>query len=284
MTITHEPAAGPFAQLWAELGQECQLECVHCYAASGPGRGFGTMTPGDWEHVITQAAGLGCRHVTFIGGEPTMHPALGRLVRHALSLGMNAEIYTNLVHVTPAMWELFQTPGVSVAASWYTSSRDQHKAITGGHDTWRQTKKNFQEAARRGIPVRAGIVDGIVPGQRTRDGEEQLRALGITSTGTDRLRDFGRGTLPAPGQACGRCGNGRAAVLPDGTVSPCPMTRWMNAGNVRETGLEAILETVTALAAALPARAGRACHPDDCRPDVFCPPLCSPSVCTPSTR
>lgn len=220
--------------------------------------------------------------MTFIGGEPTLHPALPRLVRLATGLGLKAEVYTNMVRITPAQWELFALPGVSLAASWYTSDRAQHAAITGGHDTWRQTRANIAEARRRGVPIRTGMVDGIVPGQRADDGEQELRELGITSIGRDRVRQFGRGTIAAPSQACGRCGHGRAAVLPDGTVTPCPLTRWLAAGNVRDTGLGTALETLPSVAAGLPVRGSQTCDPDDCHPDVFCDPLCTPSACKPT--
>lgn len=289
MTITHERAGATgnqkdrrLTQLWAELGLECALECVHCYANAGPGKGFGTMTADDWERVIRQAAALGCGLVTFIGGEPTMHPALGRLVRLAVAAGLKAEIYSNLVHVSAGTWELCEMPEVSLATSWYSDSRGEHKAITG-RDTWRQTRGSIIEALHRGIPIRVGLVSGIVPGQRVAEAEQEMRAIGVARIGTDHLREFGRGTVPAPDQACGNCGHGRAAVLPDGTVTPCPMTRWMGAGNVRDAELGTILDSVTMLASALPARAVRAvCDPDDCRPDVYCAPLCGPSACKPS--
>jgi MoaA/NifB/PqqE/SkfB family radical SAM enzyme len=274
--------------LWVELGLECQLECLHCYAGAGPRQGFGTMTADDWENVIRDAAALGTRHVTFIGGEPTLSPALPRLVRLAGDLDLTVEIYTNMVRVTPALWELFMLDGVSLAASWYTNDRAQHKAITGGHDTWRQTRANIAEAIRRGIPVRAGMVDGIMPGQQASDGERELRELGITAIGRDHLRQFGRGTVPDPSQACGRCGLGRVAVLSDGTVTPCPMTRWLAAGNVRDTGLGTVMATLPAAAAGLPGRGASACDPDDdgtpcspydddCRPDYYCNPICGPN-------
>jgi MoaA/NifB/PqqE/SkfB family radical SAM enzyme len=281
--------------IWAELGLECQLECTVCYAGAGPGGGFGTMSGGDWERVIREAGGLGCEQVIFIGGEPTLSPVLGPLVRLAVSLGMGAEVYSNLVHVSPAMWELFMLPKVSVAASWYTGDRAQHAAITGGHDTWRQTRANIGRAVERGIRVRIGMVDGIVPGQLSEDGERELRALGVAGIGHDRVREFGRGTVADPSQACGRCGHGRAAVLPDGSVTPCPLTRWLAAGNVRETGLEPALEALPAVAAVLPGRGAVACDPDDdgkpcqpydndCRPDYYCAPLCAPGACKPSIR
>ena len=250
------------------------------------------MTADDWERVIGEAAGLGARHVTFLGGEPTMYGGLGRLVGVALALGLQVEVYSNLVRVPAALWEVFGLPGVSLAVSWYTDDRAEHAVITGGRDTWRQTRANVAEAVRRGIPVRGGMVDGIVPGQRADDGERELRALGVGKVGRDRLREFGRGTVPDVSQACGHCGHGRAAVLSDGAVTPCPLTRWLAAGNVRHAGLGAVLGELPAVAAGLPGRGVLACDPDDdddgcapnCLPDSYCDPLCNPGVCQPRIK
>lgn len=301
MTVTHEPPAvaadhGLLPGLWAEVTANCQLSCVHCYAGSGPDGTHGTMTADDWERVITEAAGLGTRFVCFIGGEPALLPALPRLVRHALRLGMEAEVFTNLVHVSADLWALYGSPGVRLATSWYTSDRTEHQRITG-RDTFRQTLANIGEAVQRDIPLRAGLITGLVPGQRSEEGAELLRARGVRDVGTDHLREFGRGTNPDPSQACGSCGRGKAAVLPDGTVTPCPLTRWMTAGNVHDSALGDTLERVTELADTLPART-RKCKPDGacgpnreaaarggcqptCVPDSYCNPLCTPGFCKP---
>jgi MoaA/NifB/PqqE/SkfB family radical SAM enzyme len=263
-----------------------------------------------WEAVLTQAAALGTRIVCFIGDEPTLHPELPRPVRHALSLGMEAEVFSNLVRVTPELCKLFETPGVRLATSWYSDDRAEHGRITG-RDTHRQTLANIEVALRREIPLRVGLIDGILPGQHTHEGAELLQARGVTEIGGDHLREFGRGTNPDPTQACGNCGHHRAAILPDGTVTPCPLTRWMGAGNVTRTPLADILASVTAMAATLPVRmracepdrcfpdwkpcrpdvgcgpgrgavqpANRACNPD-CLPDSYCNPLCTPGACKP---
>jgi MoaA/NifB/PqqE/SkfB family radical SAM enzyme len=270
----------PLRMIWCELTGECQAECLHCHAGSGPGRGHGVMSAGDWEQVIAQAAGLGARRVVFIGGEPTLHPALHRLVRRALGSGLEAEVFTNMVRIPAVLWELFSEPGVSLATSWYSGDRAQHAAITG-RDTWRQVRANVAEARRRGIPLRAGIIAGIVPGQQVTRAAAELRSIGVTDLGHDRLRRFGRGTIADPAQACGHCGRGVAAVLPDGSVTPCPMTRWLRAGNIRDTPLSTILgEPMAAVTGILP-EARSACNPE-CSPNAPCTPKCNPnSSCNP---
>lgn len=185
-----------------------------------------------------------------------MHPSLPRLVRLALSLGISAEIYSNLVRMTADLWELCERPEVSLATSWYSSSREEHKAITR-RDTWRQTRANIVEAVSRGIPVRAGVVSGIIPGQRSEDAERELRT---------RTR----------GGPAGRDGD----AVPHDPVAGDGERAYGGAG--RDTGAGA------GSAAGLPARTDGT--PDgrtavngnrDCMPDYYRNPNCSPGACKP---
>jgi MoaA/NifB/PqqE/SkfB family radical SAM enzyme len=161
--MTHTEAAPAVRFLWLEITGLCQLACTHCYAGSGPGGTHGTMTAGDWEQVISDAAALGVEAVQFIGGEPALHPALPSLVRCALAARMRAEVYTNLVRVTAELWDVFTLPGVSLATSWYSDDPAQHAAITG-RDTWRQTRANIGEALRR--PAHRAGTGGAGGGRR----------------------------------------------------------------------------------------------------------------------
>ena len=108
-----------------------------------------------------------------------------------------------------------------------------------------------------------------------------LSALWAEITGNCHLREFGRGTSPDPLQACGNCGHHRAAVLPDGTVTPCPLIRWMKAGNVTSTPLADIHGTVTEMAAPQSRSIRQACKPN-CLPDSYCNPTCIPGACKPN--
>ncbi|ABD12404.1 hypothetical protein ThrDRAFT_02400 [Frankia casuarinae] len=106
--------------LWLEITGRCQLACGHCYADSSPLGDHGTMSAADWRAVIDAAAELGVGMVQLIGGEPTLHPGLAGLVGHALAAGLQVEIYTNLLHVTAALWKVFTLPGVRLATSYTT--------------------------------------------------------------------------------------------------------------------------------------------------------------------
>lgn len=116
--------------VWLEITGRCQLECTHCYADSGPRGTTGTMTDEDWKRVIDQAAELGAHMVQFIGGEPTLHRSLPELVGQALGADLLVEVFSNLVHVPPSLWEIFSRPGVRLATSYYADRADQHEAIT----------------------------------------------------------------------------------------------------------------------------------------------------------
>jgi MoaA/NifB/PqqE/SkfB family radical SAM enzyme len=272
--------------VWLEITGRCQLECVHCYAASGPAGTQGSMTTAEWRRVIDEVVSLGAGMVQFIGGEPTLHPDLGVLVDHALAAGVEVEVFTNLVHVTPALWEVFSRPGVRLACSYYSDDAEQHGAVTGRVRSHARTRGNIAEALRRSIPLRAGVVD-LGGGQRVEQAVAELSALGVADPGLDRLRQVGRGVRVGRAgteQLCGRCAGDVLAVSPDGQVWPCVFSRWLPVGDVRATSLAEILagprlEQVRGELAA--SFASRPCVPNMCNPQ--CGPSCSPA-CRPANN
>lgn len=225
------------------------------------------MAVDDWRRVISEAAALGVRSVQLIGGEPTLHPGFAELVEHALAEGLRTEVYSNLYRVRPDHWSLFTRPGVSLATSYYADTDEGHDQVTGRRGSHAATRKNIVEAHRRGIPVRVGIVD-VLDGQRVEEARADLAALGITDVHTDRVRGVGNaikdGGLPSTSALCGRCANGIAAILSDGSVAPCVLGRFLPAGQVQGTALERVFASARWRQAAASIPAGR--H-DPCTPD-----------------
>ncbi|WP_160050867.1 radical SAM/SPASM domain-containing protein [Nocardiopsis sp. FR4] len=290
MTITPErPITAP-GMIWLDLTRVCQLECAHCYNNSGPDGDHGTMTRTDWLRTIDQAAAAGVRHVQLIGGEPTLHPDALEIAAHALAAGMNVEAYSNLVHVTDAWWALLQRPGMSLATSYYSADPDQHNAMTGRPSSHRHTRRNLVKALNLGIPTRASIITST--GKGVEETRVELQALGVTRIGVDHVRPYGRGAqgeAPDCSGLCGACGDNRASVAPDGSVSPCVFSTWMRTGNVHTEGLADILTGPGMTRARNEISAGRKDDDEDdghifipCGPDDDgCTPGVPPSKCPP---
>ncbi|WDM12811.1 radical SAM protein [Streptomyces lavenduligriseus] len=261
--------------VWLDLTRKCQLDCGHCHNGSGPTGTHGTMTAEDWRRVLDETTAAGIPHVQFTGGEITLHPDAPALVDHALTLGLAVEVYSNMVHLNADWWALLQRDGVSLATSYY-GSEAAHNAVTR-RNSHARTRANIARAVREGIPIRVSV---IVPDPAdTGDGvRQELTDLGVKNVRVDHVRPFGRaanGQQPCADGLCGRCGDGRASVGPDGRVSPCVFSTWMGVGNVHDAPFGAILggpEMAQANAVIRQATHGvspsRGCGPDSpCGPD-----------------
>ncbi len=145
------------------------------------------MAVGDWQRVIDKGADLGVELVQFIGGEPTLHPGLPALIDHALDAGVQVEVFSNLVHVPPRLWDVFDRPGVRLACSYYSDDRAEHARVTGRRGSHARTTANIAEELRRSIPLRVGVID-VLDGQRVDAAVAELTALGVRDIGTDRWR------------------------------------------------------------------------------------------------
>ncbi|MGW7514767.1 radical SAM protein [Streptomyces sp. NPDC054796] len=277
MTI---PAVTAIRSVELEITGTCNERCLHCCTSSSPQASPGSMTRKDWSQVIEDVAALGIPTVQFIGGEPTLSPYLPRFVDQALAAGLAVEVYSNLTHVRPSLWRTFDQTGVSLGVSYYSDDRAQHETITRTRSLDR-IRANITEAVQRGIPIRAGIVR-VLEGQRVEQAAAELRRLGVDQIRMDRTRKVGRAAdalaEPSVDELCGHCFRHRVAVSPDGDVYGCILSRFLPAGNVRETPLADILtsDAWAEIEATIPAPHG-ACPPDDsgdCDPanTVACPP------------
>lgn len=300
------PAISPLRFLWLEITGQCNLTCHHCYAGSSPLGNHGVMQTHHWEQVLTDAVSLGCRSVQFIGGEPTLHPALKQLIIHANNLEMTIEVYTNLVTVKQDLWDTFEKCNVRLATSFYSCNAAVHAQITQNAASYDKTVRNIQQALKRKLPLRVGLVD-MRDDQAIEETTTFLKHLGVQRLRIDKVRGVGRGEtfmqVRQPEQAlCGNCAHARAVVLPNGDVFPCPFSRWLKAGNVFQDSLVDVIgsDSMSHIRQRLqthfdarnpkigrrhqPLMKVRLCDPDDeeCNPEV---PICNPNgLCFPDLR
>ncbi|AZM91420.1 radical SAM/SPASM domain-containing protein [Streptomyces sp. W1SF4] len=283
---TTTPPATTLKFAWLELTRNCNEICTHCYADSGPGLGHGTMTVADWVRVIDELADMGGLDVQFIGGEPMLYPELPELIGHAAGRGLGIEIFSNMTHVRPAVWEAITEHGAKLATSYYSDDAAEHDAITKLRGSHRKTRANIERAVELGIPIRGGVVS-LREGQRAQGAVTDLQSIGVQQVGGDRMRAFGRasqGARPQIKDLCGHCAHEKCAIGPDGAVWPCVLGRFIDVGNVKEEALVDIWsgDRITQARAEIAAVHGAGAAA--CTPPQFLP-MCGPcGPCVPSVK
>jgi radical SAM protein with 4Fe4S-binding SPASM domain len=242
------------------------------------------MTLSDWKRVVGELVAMGTEDVQFIGGEPTLYPGLGELIRHAHGAGLSVEAFSNLTHVREELWETFTACGVKLATSYYSDTPEDHDRVTNLRGSHRRTRANIEKALSLNIPLRGGVV-AVRPGQRAQEAAQDLLSLGVEQVGGDRTRAFGRGSrgaAPAIADLCGHCAHEKCAIGPNGDVWPCVLGRFLTIGNVRESPLTEIwsgarMREVLDDIAAVHGEGAQSCTP----PQFL--PMCGPcSPCVPS--
>lgn len=294
MSLVHAPSAKPDRRraasdglrfLWLELTDFCNLECVHCYAQSGPERPLhGALRTEDYLDLIDQAADLGCRSVQFIGGEPTFHEGLPRMIEHARRRDFaDVEVYTNATHLPATLLRCFVRHDVRVAVSVYGDQPAVHDAVTGRAGSHLKTIANVARMIDAGLDVRAAIISMAANESRVEATRDLLAGLGVETVSVDEARAVGRGRAVSDldtglDALCGQCGKGSLCIAPDGRVSGCIMSKAWPVGSVCEEAL-ADIAAGTALRGFRQLMDGRgrqpsdaSCAPDDCMPSLVCPP------------
>jgi MoaA/NifB/PqqE/SkfB family radical SAM enzyme len=283
--------------LWLEITEKCNLQCGHCYASSGPHKSLrGHMALENWLQVLRDASRLGCRGVQFIGGEPSLHPDLGKMISFAVTEGYDfIELYTNATAMTVDLITLLARHNVRVATSFYSADSAVHDSITTRAGSFGRTVDGIQSAVAAGLHVRAGLILTAANADGVEEASAFLNELGVADVGLDGVRAIGRAGDPngAPRERdrelCGQCGFRKLCVTSAGSVHPCVFARHVDLGHV-SMGLREIVEGRPAAAfqqrlvlahserredATFDNAAPRRLAMHD---DVNCKPTCSPGV------
>lgn len=261
--------ARPF-QLWLELTEQCNENCVHCYAESGPKR----TRYMDYQlavRLIDEAAELGFEAIQFTGGDPLLCPFLVELVDLASKLGIvQREVYTNGIALSLEYAKKLLNAGASFAISFYSHDANHHDGITRVCGSHQRTLKAIRYLLDLNALFRLSIVQMPENQEDLDETYEFLQSMGVpkTSIRHDTIHPVGRGratggvhvaslhpntdlglhaTLsPKPTRSSGQGSEpphcGKLAITPDGTVYPCIFQRWLPLGNVQGESLQTVYE------------------------------------------
>ena len=129
---------GYLFSLFVELTYGCNLKCVHCYNPKHISSV--QIDVNKMKEVIDQARELGVFHITFSGGECTLHKNFIEIVEYARSKRMSVEIFTNgqTLYDNPDLLErIIKAYPYRIGLSMYSLNADTHEKITsvkGSHN------------------------------------------------------------------------------------------------------------------------------------------------------
>lgn len=260
--------------VWIELTETCNLRCIHCYE--------GDMHKDDpkaklsftqWKDVLRQLKDVGCRKLEFIGGEPTMHSHFEELLKFAVSLGHNVEIFTNLQAFNERIVHFIKKNNITVHFSIYGSSAATHDLITNKSGSFkilmywvkRLVESNirvkpaitimrpnqndidniFALIKNIGIPTKQISIDAVrATAKRSTAGLEPIDPM--NNLALRRKPNFHASqSLFHKAKQANTCLFGKFTIQSDGIVSPCEFSRNIIYGNIKRQTIAEILDSET---------------------------------------
>ncbi len=131
------------------VGQRCNLKCVHCYSHSLNREYSGELTTREGEALIEDLARFGSPVILFSGGEPLLRKDLLDLAQLATDRGMRAVISTNGTLITKGMAKGLKRIGLSyvgVSLDGMKETNDRFRGVEGAFDAALKGIRNCQEA------------------------------------------------------------------------------------------------------------------------------------------
>ena len=252
---------------WLELTQKCNFRCVHCYQGTCHEEESAPLSVNEWKDVIRQCAAAGCRHIQFIGGEPSICAFLPELIAFAHSAGISRTVlFSNLFFMNDALLSAIVDYDVFTNFSIYGACAAVHDHITQVPGSFDRLISRVTQLRDLHVSLRANVVL-----MRENEGEyeairEFLRSLRIDSVHYDEIRKIYGGAqsphmlsnpvlkLRKPNfrtdrasfeksRSANTCWHGKFSISTDGSVYPCEFERNNLYGNIRQTSIAGLLKS-----------------------------------------
>jgi len=131
------------------VGQRCNLKCMHCYSQSQNKKYSGELSTEEGEALIDDLARFGSPVILFSGGEPLLRKDLLNLVHLATDRGMRAVISTNGTLINKKMAKELKRIGLSyvgVSLDGMEQTNDRFRGVEGAFAAALRGIRNCQEA------------------------------------------------------------------------------------------------------------------------------------------
>lgn len=149
-----------FNIVWVSLTYECNNHCGWCYTASNLSERK-LLFPEEMEReTLDLILSLGVKKVILIGGEPTTHPDLPRVVREISEREVVVGLISNGRKLRDCSFveELFDSGLTYATISVCGSNQETHDSVTGVPGSFYQTLEGIRQSCSEGLKVATNTV------------------------------------------------------------------------------------------------------------------------------
>ena len=118
---------------WLTLNRACNLRCMWCYAQSTGYNSFDKMPLERAFKIIDIISEMNIKHISLIGGEPTIYSDLIEVIQYANKKGISCGLITNglMLHDNNFLLKLLEAGVNSIGFSLKGYSHDDYIKVTG---------------------------------------------------------------------------------------------------------------------------------------------------------
>ncbi|MFO7807551.1 MAG: radical SAM protein [Candidatus Moraniibacteriota bacterium] len=135
---------------YMEISKKCNLNCIGCY--QGKRESVATITTGQAKKFLDDFAKIGGIIVRLTGKEPTAHPEIVEIIKHAKSLGLKVALNTNGVTSDEKIEQIIKSGATEVVVS-LDGNRTTHNHFRNAN-IFDRTMKSAQMYAKSGVDTR----------------------------------------------------------------------------------------------------------------------------------
>ncbi|SPD71772.1 Radical SAM domain protein [uncultured Desulfobacterium sp.] len=133
-----------------EVTRSCNLNCIHCRAASGRGPYAGELDTNKSIEILNEISSIGSPIVILTGGEPLLRGDIFDLAKHGTAKGLRMVMATNGSLLTPEIIRKIKSSGIKrVSVSIDGADKGQHdqfRMVDGAFEKSLSGVRQLQEA------------------------------------------------------------------------------------------------------------------------------------------
>lgn len=141
----------PETCVW-ELTLRCNMRCIHCGSSAGRSR-KNELTVEECMKVADDLIALGCKNITFIGGEVFYYKGWEKIARKFTDAGADVNIITNALMMGDKEIEQIRNAGLQNVGISLDGMEESHDRIRNVKGSFKKTCKAIERLNKEEIPV-----------------------------------------------------------------------------------------------------------------------------------